>query len=279
MHGAAFRSLGLNIDYRAVDVAPADLAEAVARLATGPYLGANVTVPHKEAVVPLMHELTPAARAVGAVNTIVRRGDRLVGHNTDVAGFLQALTELRTPDGGAFEPATDLAGATCLLLGAGGAARAVVHALMSVGADVHVLNRHADRAGRLVEQLTVPEAPAVSGSARAVNTAQASLTGARLLVNTTSVGMSGGPQPHGVPLLDPEHLTLLPGGASVIDLVYRPAETPLLAAARRRDLATQNGLPMLVWQGALAFTEWTGVAAPVAVMRHAAERGLVGEPQ
>lgn len=269
MHGAAFAALGMDAQYEAVDVAPAELAAVVGQLAHPPYLGANVTVPHKEAVVPLMHELTAAARAVGAVNTIVRRGDRLVGHNTDGAGFLLGLAELT--QSGAEGTLPDLSSATCLVLGAGGAARAVVHALAGAGANVHVVNRNVERANRLVQELAVsPRAASV------VNVADLGdlLPATDFVVNTTSVGMSGGPDPGGLPLIEATHLNALPPSARVVDLVYRPAVTPLLAAAGARGLVTQNGLPMLIWQGAKAFEAWTGQQAPVSVMRTAAERGL-----
>src|SRR5690554_256516 len=295
MHGAAFHAAGIRGRYTAVDVPPAELERWLRRLSAPPYLGANVTVPHKEAVVPFMQELTPAARAVGAVNTIVRRGDRLLGHNTDGAGFLRALAELEDP-GGLGDPAVHgpLVGTTSLVLGAGGAARAVVHALAVAGSEVHVLNRNVARAERLVAELSasLAEAPAAapftgpppagSGPGASARAGRVSLAGdvrsllARtdILVNSTSVGMAGGPDPAGVPLIAAEWLQLLPRAARVVDLVYRPAVTPLLAAAQERGLVTQNGLPMLVWQGALAFEEWTGVAAPVTAMRAAAERAL-----
>lgn len=254
MHDAAFAAAGVPARYAALDVPPAELAAAVARLRAAPYLGANVSVPHKEAVARLVDELTGAARAVGAVNTVVRHGARLVGHNTDAPGFLRGLAEL------GFDPA----GAGCLVLGAGGAARAVVWALLGAGARVVVVNRDAARAERLVADLEAAGAP--------------HLPAARLLVNTTSVGMAGGPDPDGLPLLTPAQLAALPAGAGVVDLVYRPALTPLLRAAAARGHATQNGLPMLLWQGALAFEAWTGRPAPAAVMREALERGLAGSP-
>lgn len=277
MHGAAFAATGIAGSYTAEDVPPAALAAAVGRLRAEPFLGANVTVPHKEAVVPLLDELTPAARAVGAVNTIVRSGARLVGHNTDGAGFLLGLEELAPPGEGYATSGSWLADAHCLVLGAGGAARAVAHALATAGAAVHVLNRDPARAERLVADL----GPAVTGGTLATVEPAAVdrlLSRAALLVNTTSVGMQGGPDPHGLPLLGAAQLRLLPATARVVDLVYRPAVTPLLAAAAELGLAQQNGLAMLVWQGALAFQAWTQVQAPVAAMRAAAERGLAEAP-
>lgn len=280
MHGAAFEALGVNAEYRALDVPPGELARVVTRLAEAPYLGANVTVPHKEAVVPLMHELTPAAASVGAVNTIVNRAGRLVGHNTDGEGFLRALAELggRGIAAGAADEVTTggepVTGATCLVLGAGGAARAVVQALTAAGAHVKVLNRSVARAERLVAELGAGDGRVLSVAADA----DGLLPHTDLLVNTTSVGMAGGPDPAGLPLLTAAQLARLPATARVVDLVYRPARTPLLNVTSGLGLLSQNGLPMLVWQGALAFQEWTLREAPVAVMRAAAERALAASP-
>jgi shikimate dehydrogenase len=131
---------------------------------------------------------------------------------------------------------------------------------------VLVANRDAGRAQRLVADLRAGRAVGAQGASE--------LRGVDLLINSTSVGMSGGPDPTGTPLLGAAELQRLPPGARVVDLVYRPALTPLLLAAGRRGLTVQNGLPMLVWQGALAFQQWTGLLAPVPVMRLAAERGL-----
>lgn len=267
MQNAAFEAAGVAASYRAVDVPPASLRQALNELRDESYLGANVTVPHKEAVARLVDELTPAAEASGAVNTVVRQGRRLLGHNTDGAGFLAGLAELGGDMSGA--PAR-LEGRTALVLGAGGAARAVVHALTSAGARVLVANRDAGRAQRLVADLRAGRAVGAQGASE--------LRGVDLLINSTSVGMSGGPDPAGIPLLSAADLKKLPPGAWVVDLVYRPALTPLLLAAQRHELVVQNGLPMLIWQGALAFQEWTGLPAPVTAMRLAAERGLADGP-
>lgn len=259
MHAAAFAAVGIEAEYEAVDVPPEELLSVLGSLRSAHYLGANVTVPHKEAVFAAVDELLPAARAVGAVNTVVNAAGRLVGDNTDGRGFVRALGEVGVAEG-------DLAGERAVVLGAGGAARSVVHALLSAGADVVVANRSPERAERLVAQLRATS----GGPAASVATdARAALTGAALLVNTTSVGMLGGPDPSGLPLLAPADLDALPGTARVVDLVYRPAVTPLLAAASERGLATQSGVAMLVWQGVLSFVAWTGVEPPPAVMRRA----------
>lgn len=258
MHAAAFAALGLEHRYRAVDVAPARLAEAVARLREPCMLGANVTIPHKEAVLALMDSLTPAARAIGAVNTVVPVGRALEGDNTDAEGFLAALTER----------GIDPVGADCVVLGAGGAARAVVWALAGVGARVQIHNRNEARA-RALQDAMVP-----FGCVSLLESGQRehAVRGCALLVNTTSVGMQGATA--GSPL--PEGW--LPERGAVVDLVYRPPQTLLLQRARAAGLETQNGLPMLVHQGAASFRRWLELDPPVGVMRAAAEEALRPSP-
>lgn len=251
MHNAALASLGIDARYEALDVPPERLAGAVADLRRPDVAGANVTIPHKQTVMGLLDALTEGARAVGAVNTVTVEGGRLVGDNTDDGGFLLALAELGV------EPS----GAACVLLGAGGAARAVAHALLRSGARVALHNRTRARADAMARTLAPGGALTVVGGKELVG----AVVAADLLVQATPVGMEGAasgtlPLPEGV----------LPRAGAVVDLVYRPPETPLLAAARAAGLRAQNGLPMLVHQGALAFECWFGVAPPVDVMRRAA---------
>lgn len=255
MQQAALDALGLRARYEALDVPPQALAATVAALRAAPWWGANVSVPHKEAVVAMLDELRPNARRLGAVNTVVRDGDRLLGDNTDLIGFGRALDDV-----GPFG-----AGTSAVVLGAGGAARAVVAALRDRGATVAVANRSPPRAEALVAALG-------SGGARvlAADEVEAAVRSADLLVQTTTVGMAGGPP--GSPL--PEGV--LPRAGAVVDLVYRPAWTPLLRAAAAAGLVVRNGLPMLVWQGAAAFEAWTGRSAPVDAMGRAAEAALGG---
>jgi Shikimate 5-dehydrogenase len=211
---------------------------------------------------PMLDELDPLAQRVGAVNTILNREGRLSGYNTDVGGFLRALRE----DAG-FDPR----GCNAVIAGAGGAARAVVVALIeSSAASVAVLNRSAERAQRLVDDLS-PHAggtwlealPAAPGSwAKMAPRAQ-------LLVNCTSVGMAGAAQdesPVPAGLIRPEML--------VFDLIYRPLETRLLRDARASGARVLGGLPMLVYQGAASFKIWTGREAPVDIMLDAAREAL-----
>lgn len=273
MHNAAFASLGIDASYRALEVRPDELPSVVAGFRTSPvFLGANVTVPHKRSVMALLDEVTAEARSIGAVNTIVRRGDRLIGSNTDAAGFALALAEL--------SPEAARSGDRALLLGAGGSARAVAWALLHGGATgsdassgpvdrrVGVFARRHAAALELVRELVAGEA--VSPGEDVADW----LHHAALLVNTTPVGMAGGGAAADNPA--PAPLSTLPRSAVVIDLVYRPRVTPLLAEAERSGLVNANGLAMLVWQGVAAFETWTGERAPAEVMRTAALAALDG---
>lgn len=255
MMAAAFAAVDRQVRYDALDVAPERLAAAVTALRQAPWLGANVSVPHKAAVVPLLDELRPTARRLGAVNVVVREDERLIGDNTDLPGFARALAALGP---GAWRHA--------VVLGAGGAARAVVAALRDRGLAVAVHNRSPERAHALVAALGGGGATVLADADLA-----AAVAAADLLVQTTTVGMAGGPP--GSPL--PEGV--LPVSGVVVDLVYRPAVTPLLRAARAAGLTVQNGLPMLVHQGAAAFEAWTGLLAPVDAMGRAAEAALGGD--
>jgi shikimate dehydrogenase len=254
---AAFDRLGLPFTYDRWPTPPDALSGRTASLRAQGIAGANVTVPHKEAVLPLLDEVEPQARRIGAVNTIVNRSGRLTGYNTDAPGFVRSLKE----DAG-FDPTRKLV----LLLGAGGAARAVVFGLGEAGAAaVLIANRTADRA----------EALAASARSAGVQGVEAAPwgqvpAGVDLIVNSTSLGMRGGPGEQESPL----PASAIPKGALVCDLVYNPPETPLLRDARSVGARTLGGLPMLIYQGALAFELWTGRNAPVDVMFEAARRAL-----
>ncbi len=255
MHDAAFEALGLDGRYEAWDVPPERLRDVIAELRdSSQLLGANVSVPHKLAVLALLDEVTPTARRLGAVNTIVRRGRRLLGDNTDASGLAAAMAELERPPGKG----------RAVVLGAGGAARAALAVLLGAGCSVLVHNRSPQRAAALVDAWRdAADVGVVDAAGLAV-----AVEAADWLVNTTTVGMHGGPGgsplPHGV----------LPASGTVVDLVYRPRPTPLLAAARAAGLATQDGVAMLVHQGAESFTAWTGHRPPLAAMRAAVERAL-----
>ncbi len=249
MHNAAFRELGLDWIYVACEVAPGAVDAAFAGVRALGFGGLSVTIPHKAAALDAVDEVTDTARAIGAVNTVVPTADgRLRGTNTDGAGFLASLAD----EG--FDPA----GRVCAVLGAGGAARAVVHSLAGAGAaEVVVVNRTPARAAATA---------ALAGAAGRVGTA-ADVTRADLVVNATPLGLAGSVD---LPV-DP---ALLGEGQLVVDLVPNPAVTPLMRAARERGAGAVGGIGMLVHQGALAFELWTGRPAPVAVMRAAAVRAL-----
>lgn len=257
---AAFDALGLPFRYEAWDTPEAALAATVASLRAGPRMGANVTVPHKQRVIPLLDEVDEAVRATGAANTIVRRDGRLLGANTDVSGFLDALRR----DGG-FEPG----GATALVIGAGGAARAIVWALLEAGAaEVRVHNRTQARAAEVVRGLDRGD----GRLQRATGSAGEAAAGCNLLVQCTTLGMAHTATEHEAPLTTEE----IPTGCMAVDIVANPPETEFLRRARLRGCRTLGGLPMLVHQGAAAFTRWTGRPAPIDVMMSAARHATAG---
>lgn len=259
---AAFDHLGLAYRYEAWDTPAAELPAVINSLRSGERVGANVTIPHKEAVARLVDTLDGAAAALGAVNTITRDGaGRLTGHNTDVDGFSRALRD----DGG-----FDVRGARVVVLGAGGAARAVVYALAHDGAaEVLIHNRTPERAVALVRALAPGDArlTVLSGDTRA---SRDQIQSCDLIVHCTSLGMKGGPNPEACYL----PAELIPAGAFVCDIVANPAETPLMTLARARGCRTLGGLPMLARQGARAFELWTGRDAPLDVMFATAYRAM-----
>jgi shikimate dehydrogenase len=261
MHNAAFRALGMNWVYVALVVAPQRIDAALTGLVALGFRGANVTVPHKSAVMPYLHKVSEGAQAIGAVNTIVVHEDgRLEGDNTDWQGFLAPL------DQAGFEPR----GSHALVIGAGGSARAVAYGLARVGARVTVLNRTLARAQELVDHL----APSVTEGALVARPLEhgplvEEADQAQLLVHTTPVGM----WPDDDQCLWPEGLPF-PSHLLTCDLVYRPRETRLLRKARQAGARVVDGLGMLVHQGALAFQAWTGQPAPVEIMWAACEQAL-----
>ena len=258
IHNTAFRAQGLNNRYIALPVAPDDVPEAVAGLKALGFLGSNVTIPHKQAVLPLMDHLSAEAQAVGAVNTIVCRraaAVTLYGDNTDVAGFLKPL-----------DPFADaLHGVPMLIFGAGGAARAAAYALLSTFAppSLTLAARTPARAERLVHDLASYDP---GGVLRVAPLAEAgpAVRAARLLVNATPVGML----PHTDATPWPE-ATDFSDGQIVYDLLYKPEQTRLLREAAARGAHTLGGLPMLILQAAASYIQWTGRAMPVDRVREA----------
>lgn len=245
---AAFRASGLDWAFLAFEVAEGDGAAAVEAARVLGIRGLMVTMPHKAAVIPALDELTPAARDLGAVNSIARVDDRLIGDNTDGAGLVASL---RAED-------ADPAGRHCVVLGAGGAARSIIRALGDAGASrVAVLNRTRGRA----------EAAAPLAGTAGVVGGPDEIAAADIVINATSVGMGADPDDPAALPLDPR---LLRSGQIVLDAVYQPLETGLLRAASRAGARPIDGLGMLVHQAAISIAAWTGESPDVEAMSSAA---------
>ena len=264
LHNAAFAALGLDWTYLAFEVPAGQGADAVAAMRVLGIDGLSVTMPHKDTVAAAVDELSPAAALLGAVNCVRRDGDRLIGENTDGAGFLRSL---RTQAG------VDPVGLRTVVLGAGGAARAVIVALAADGALVTVVNRSpvaAARAAALGEAAGSVAAEASGGLSRSAAVGGAeTVRDADVVVNATPLGMTDGD-----PL--PVDAALLSDSQIVVDLIYRPERTPLLEAAAQAGATTLNGVGMLLYQAAEQFTMWTGRDAPVDTMAAAVGLDLAG---
>jgi shikimate dehydrogenase len=253
MHNAAFREMGIDYVYLAFNVGPERLPAAIEGVRALGMPGINVTIPHKLNVIPLLDGLNPLAEKIGAVNTVVNENGLLTGFNTDASGFLRALVE------NDIEPE----GKSVVVLGAGGAARAVSFALADCGAGPVILNRSSgmERARRLAA--TVSKTTGIKTGAMELNreNLEKVLEKADILVNTTSVGMSPDTENSPVPadLLKPDLI--------VYDIIYNPVKTRLLRDAEAAGAATISGIDMLVWQGAVAFELWTGKKPPVEIMK------------
>ncbi len=257
MQNAALRALGLDYEYRLLPVPPEGLVEKVAELRDGDVAGFNVTIPHKVVIIPLLDELDETASTVGAVNTVVNRDGRLKGYNTDCLASTRALR-------GAYG---DLAGCRVVVLGAGGAARAVASGLASHAEWIKIIARDEEKAKALAKQIRGTDAEIRGGG---LGEAPGMIRSADILVNTTPVGMSPnrGESPADASVLHP--------GLLVFDLVYNPERTRLLADAEAAGARALGGLAMLVYQGAEAFRLWTGREAPEALMMRAAREALGG---
>jgi len=261
MHNAAFEAMGLDYCYIPLEVEPGRIRSAVEALRALRFRGFNVTIPHKRRIMALMDRLTPEARLIGAVNTVESRHGRWTGHNTDGRGFLRAFTD---------ETGESVAGKCVMILGAGGAARAVAFQSALEGGTVMIANRSSTRADDLVRDL---RRPPVGCPASALPWTEASLAeGARqadIIINATSVGM----RPDDPALLPPH---VFKPRHIVCDLIYKPSVTLLLKQAQAAGAKTINGLGMLVHQGALAFEIWTGRRPPIGVMREVLRHEIFG---
>jgi len=255
MHNAAFKELGIDYLYVPFRVRKEELGKAIEGMRALNMRGLNVTIPHKVAIIPFLDELDPLVKRIGALNTIVNDDGVLTGYNTDATGFLQALLER------GIEPE----GKNMVILGAGGASRAISFILAERGANLVILNRQLelDWAEELAYRISRVFKEVKALELNEKNLAMVSEK-ADILINATSVGMS--------PEVDetPVPARLLKPGLVVYDVVYNPIKTRLLKEAEAAGAQTIGGLDMLAWQGAIAFEKWTGLKAPVDLMKREA---------
>ena len=258
---AALDHLGIDATFQVWATPPEELTERIASLREPGCLGCCVTLPHKQAVMPMLDAVDETATGVGAVNWIVNRDGELSGHNTDAPGFLRSLRE---------EAGFDPAGCSAVLFGAGGAARAIAYALRSAGcAKLAITNRTVEKAQALAADMT-------GGRFRplAIGLTKDELADcvpyAELLVNATSLGMAGGPSSNATPVT----ADLIPSRALAYDVVYAPPDTPFLREAEAAGGRSASGLSMLVYQGVIGFELCTGRKAPVDVMMNALQRAV-----
>ena len=261
MHNAAIATLELSFIYLPFAVPPENLGTAIRSLPALGIVGVNLTIPHKEIVLPFLDEITEEARDVGAVNTVHCIDGRLLGDNTDGRGFFAPLREI----------GLTVSGKSVVVLGAGGAARSVVFRLVREGAEVVLVNRTPERAERLGQAVHDAGFGSMVRTLALEDHAEysAATANATLLVNTTRVGMHPNESE-----LAPVILEAFRPELTVYDLVYNPVETRLLQEAKRRGCRTMDGVKMLVYQGALAFERWTGEFPPTDVMEAAVLEGL-----
>lgn len=264
MHNAAFAQLGLDYVYVPFPVEPELLGKAVDGIRALGLTGVNVTIPHKSAVMEFLDELSSEARLIGAVNTIVNREGFLTGYNTDAAGFVRSLQEDAgvTPDG-----------SRLLVLGAGGAARAVsVQLALAGAAEICFSSPYPQEIKGLREVITGNTGTSVREARWERQEIAEALQNANLVINATPLGMH--PDTGEMP---PVEIEAIPAGTVVCDLIYNPSETMLLQEARKRGLSTLNGMGMLLYQGAIAFRLWTGSEPPLSIMRQTLERVVAGK--
>lgn len=259
MQEAAFQARGLNWRYLNIEISPEDLADAMRGVRVFGVRGMNLTIPHKIAVMQYLDEISPSAQIIGAVNTVKREGDKLIGENTDGKGFLMGIRE---------DAGMDPAGQRVVMLGAGGAARAIGTELLLAGTQkLTVVNRSVGRGEELVQRLRAQTGGEVDFVAWDGTYAVAG--DVDLFVNATSIGLY--PDVDAMPDVD---LSAARAGMLVCDVIPNPPHTPLLRAAEARGLPTLDGLAMLVYQGMIGFEFWTGQPAPQPVMTDALKAAL-----
>ena len=258
MHNAAFKKLGLDYLYLPFHVRPENLRRAMEGMRGLNICGVNITIPHKIEVMQYLDAVDPLAAKIGAVNVVVNNGGLLQGFNTDAEGFLQPLLEKKV----------DPRGKKAVILGAGGASRAIAYILSERGADITILNRTSGKAIQFIEAVSQTTGKIMGTMELNEMNLSVVMAVADILVNTTSVGMS--------PDSNETLVTraLLRPGMVVADVVYNPSKTRLLLEAEKAGAVTIGGMEMLVWQGALSFEKWTGLKAPLEEMRKAARKAL-----
>ncbi|KAB7708703.1 shikimate dehydrogenase [Bacillus aerolatus] len=259
MHNDAFAQLDIDGAYHPFHVKADDLAAAVHGMKAIGVEGFNVTIPHKAAIIPLLDHVDPLARAIGAVNTVVRENGSWTGYNTDGAGFVRGLQEAY---GGPLEEKR------VLVIGAGGAARAIYYTLASEKVSrIDIANRTLEKAASLAESCPYP----ITGAVLTTEEAEKQLGEYDIIIQTTSIGMS--------PLIEecPVSMENVKQGAFVSDIIYNPLETKLLNEAKKRGARIQSGLKMFVYQGALAFEKWTGTAPDIHRMEEIVLQQLGGK--
>ena len=263
MHNAAFSSLGINYVYLPFRVGKKELGKAITGARALNLTGLNVTIPHKVSVISFLDELDPLAEKIGAVNTIVNDNGVFRGYNTDATGFLQAL----------LDKGVKPEGKRVVILGAGGASRGISFILAESGANLTILNRQLEM--EWAEKLTGEISQTFGQETKALELSDENLAmileGTDILVNATSVGMNPDINDTPVPA------RLLKSTPIVFDIVYNPIQTRLRREAQVAGAQTISGLDMLVWQGALAFEKWTGLKAPIELMKKEALKALVSE--
>jgi shikimate dehydrogenase len=258
MQNAAFREMGLDYIYLPFKVAEGNLSEAIDGLRALNMAGINVTIPHKVVVMPLLDDIDGLAGYIGAVNTIVNQGGSLKGYNTDASGFYQALTANKIV----------VSKKKIVILGAGGASRAIAFILADKGAELTILNRSLDSAQTIAERVFQALRTEIKVGKLTVKNLEPVLDEADILVNTTSLGMSPDLTETPVPA------RLLKKELVVFDIIYNPLKTRLIKEAEKEGARVLNGLEMLVRQGAAAFELWTDLKAPIEVMRKAARDAM-----
>lgn len=258
MHNAAYKALNIDYVYVPFRVSKEDLPHAVEGLRAFNIRGVNVTIPHKVSIIPLLDEIDEFAQKIGSVNVVVNENGRLAGYNTDAHGFLYAL----------LDQGVEPEGQKVAVLGAGGASRSICFALAERGASLTILNRTPGNAARFAVEMSELTGRPIQVLGLTRDNLSAALDNCNILINTTSVGM----YPHSDATLADHHL--IKPHHTVVDIVYNPFRTKLLAEAEKAGARTIGGIDMLIWQGALAFEIWTGKQAPINIMRKDAQRFL-----